>query len=261
MTLGATPTPAQILAELGQPFPYTFPDARTRWLADLAASDPIVFPTSFANKQSVKVAQTVADAGGSSPHTFSAVNFGLAFPDRVLFACTCLRGNSGADLSITNVTIGGVTAAGHDNREWFGGGPAVGAGIFAAAVPNGTSGDVVVTWTGQAANAAGLILLSAAKVSTTEYAFTSNSFSGGGTTASNTINIPTNGLLILNSVHSNTNAATLSGVTERASLTVGVAHFKVGFDNRMNLETARPISASWTTTAVRGFKAISYTQG
>lgn len=261
MTLGATPTPAQILAELSQAFPYTFPDARTRWLADLGASDPIVFPTSFANKTSAKVAASVADAGGTSPHTFSSANFGLAFSDRVLIACTCLRGNAASGMNVTGVTIGGVSAVGNDNGEFLAAGPCIGTGIFAAAVPSGTSGDVVVTWSGQAANASGLILLSVSGISTTAFAQASQVFGGGGgTSAANTLDIPSNGLQIWNSGHSNTNAATFSGVTERAALTVGTAQFKVGFDNRMNSETARAVSASWSGTAARGFQGRSFAQ-
>ncbi|RUV07445.1 hypothetical protein EOA79_04570 [Mesorhizobium sp. M1A.F.Ca.IN.020.03.2.1] len=262
MTLGSTPTIPEILAEISQTFPYTFPDARTRWLAEVGASDPITFPTSFANKQSVKVVASVADAGGSSPHTFSAANFGIAFSDRVLIACTCLRGNGSSGMNISAVTIGGVAAVGNDNGEFLAGGPCIGTGIFAAAVPSGTSGDVVVTWGGQSANASGLILLSVSGISTTAFAQASQVFGGsGGTSANNTINVPSNGLLIVNSGHSNGNDTTLTGVTERTALTVGTARFEVGFDNRMSSETARAISASWSGSAARGFQARSYSQG
>lgn len=261
MTLGATPTPAEILAELAQLFPYTFPDARTRWLADLAAGDPIVFPTSFANKLSVKVVHTVADAGGSSPHTFSSCNFGLAFPDRVLVPCICLRGNGASAINITNVTVGGAATLGSDNGEFLAGGPAIGAGIFAGALASGTSGDIVVTWTGQNANAAGLILLSIAKISTTATASDGLVGSGsGGTSASGSLDIPANGILIVASSHSNTNDATLSGVTERSAINVGSGRFEVGFDNRMGIQRNRAVSASWSGNAARGFHTRSYAQ-
>lgn len=259
MTLGATPSPAQILAELGQAFPYTFPDARTRWLADVGIADPIVFPTSFASKTSVKVVYSVADAGGGSPHTFTGVDFGPAFSDRILVACTCLRETGAAPLAISAVTIGGVSAVGDDNGEAFT--PGIGTGIFAAAVPTGISGNVVVTWSSATANAAGLILLSVAKISTTAHDSGSQAVdSGGADNASCALDIPSNGLLIASCAHTNTNNETFVGVTERASVVVGAGRLAVGFDNRMNSESNRAVSCSWTTSAARGLHARSYAQ-
>jgi hypothetical protein len=209
----------------------------------------------------ILVVASTADAGGSSPHTFSGLSFGPEFSGRVLIACTCLRGNSASGMNITAVTIGGVSATGNDNGEFLAGGPCIGTGIFAAAVPTGPSGDVVVTWSGQAANASGVVLLSVPGISTTAFAQASQVFGGsGGTSSSNTIDIPAHGILIVNEGHSNTNTAALVGVTARATLTVGTAEFKVGFDRGLASETGRTISASWTTNAARGFQGRSYTQ-
>jgi hypothetical protein len=209
----------------------------------------------------ILVVASTADAGGSSPHTFSGLSFGPEYSGRVLVACTCLRGTAASGMNVTAVTIGGVSAVGNDNGEFLAGGPCVGTGIFAAAVPNGPSGDVVVTWSGQNANASGVFLLSVPAITTTAFAQASQVFGGGGgTSASNTIDIPAHGILIVNEGHSNTNTAALVGVTQRSTLTVGTAEFKVGFDRGMPAETARAISASWTTTAARGFQGRSFTQ-
>ncbi|TIR87368.1 MAG: hypothetical protein E5X05_01335 [Mesorhizobium sp.] len=209
----------------------------------------------------IQVVASIADAGGASPHTFSGLSFGAEFSGRVLIACTCLRGNSGSGMNVSAVTIGGVSAVGTDNGEFLAGGPCIGTGVFAAAVPNGPSGDVVVTWSGQNANASGVILLSVPGISTTAFAQASQVFGGsGGTSANNTIDIPAHGILIVNEGHSNTNTAALVGVTQRATLTVGTAEFKVGFDRGMSAETGRAISASWTTNAARGFQGRSFAQ-
>lgn len=263
MTLGSTPTIPQILAEIGKTLPYTFPDGITRWLADVASTDPIIFPTSFANKISIKVVDSIADAGGSSPHTFSGVNFGAAFTGRVLVACTCLRENGSNPLNIpTNgVTIGGVTASGDDNGNAGASGPGIGAGIAAASVPTGTSGDVVVSWSSATANAAGLILLSVANMATTASdAGSAGADQTGGTGASCTLDIPASGVLIAACAHTNTNDETLTGVTERAAINVGSGRLSVGFDNRLSVQTAKSISASWSGNALFGLHARSYTQ-
>ncbi|HXC39068.1 MAG TPA: hypothetical protein VN667_08975, partial [Burkholderiales bacterium] len=63
----------------------------------------------------ILVVASSADAGGSSPHTFSGLSFGPEFTGRVLVACTCLRGNGASGMNVTAVTIGGVSAVGNDN--------------------------------------------------------------------------------------------------------------------------------------------------
>lgn len=80
----------------------------------------------------------------SSPYTFSAVPSGTASPDRYLAAFIGSRGAAGG-FTISNVTIRSVTAtqvafANAVNGEG-------GAGMYIAAVPTGTTADVVVTFT------------------------------------------------------------------------------------------------------------------
>lgn len=266
MTLGATPTPAQVVEELRESFPYTFPDIRSRWLADAAVDAPLVFPTSFSNKSSVKVVDSMAETAGSGSKTFSNVNFGLAFTDRVLVACTCLYRTGLSALDITSVTIGGVSATGYDNGEYASSvSRTIGAGIWAAAVPAGTSGNVVINHGGTAQHS-GLILLAVKGISTTPHdqqtipASSMGIGGSGGGSASDTINVPEDGVTIVVSNHSNTNDTTLSGVTEQEEITVGGGRMCVGFDNRMSAETSRAYSGSWSGTAARGFVARSFSQ-
>lgn len=211
----------------------------------------------------IQVVANLSDAGGSSPHTFSGVNFGPDYTGRVLVACTCLRENGSNPLNIpTNgVTIGGVTATGDDNGNANAGGPGIGAGIAAAASVSGTSGDVVVSWSSATANAAGLILLSVPGISVTASdTGAAASDQSGGTSANCTLNIPSNGLLIVACAHTNTNDETLTGVTEQASVVVGAGRLAVGYDRGLSLQSARPVSGSWTTSAIYGLYARSYVQ-
>lgn len=224
----------------------------------------IIFGAGFSGLYDIQVVANLADAGGSSPHTFSGVNFGPDYTGRVLVACTCLRETGSAALNIpTNgVTIGGVTATGDDNGNANASGPGIGAGIAAASGVSGTSGDVVVSWSGGGStNAAGLILLSVPGISVSAFdtgAAASNQT--GGTSVSCTLDIPNSGLLIAACAHTNTNDETLTGVTERASVVVGAGRLAVGFDGGLSSQTGKSVSGSWTTSAIYGLYARSYVQ-
>jgi hypothetical protein len=82
-------------------------------------------------------------ASGASPMTASGLTFGTAAADRMVVACIKLDGASGP---ATAVTIGGVSAteivACNQSDQYL--------SIWAAMVPTGTSGDVVVTFSGSA---------------------------------------------------------------------------------------------------------------
>ena len=211
----------------------------------------------------IQVVATLADAGGSSPHTFSNVSFGPEYTGRILVACTCLRetGSNPLNIPSNGVTIGGVTATGEDNGNANASGPGIGAGIAAAAGVSGTSGDVVVSWSSATANAAGLILLSVPGISVTASdTGSAASNQAGGTSVNCTLDIPSNGLLIAACAHTNTNDETLTGVTERASVIVGAGSLAVGYDKGLSLQVARPVSGSWTTSAIYGLHARSYVQ-
>jgi hypothetical protein len=263
MTLGSTPTPAEVVAELGESFPYTFPDARSRWLADVGASDGITFPTSFANKASVKVIDTATATGSSGTATFSGVDFGLAYTGRVLVACVGLYTSASGTLNQTSCTIGGTATSGDDAGENLGSGPSCGAGVWAASKSSGTSGDVVINWSGYTGSVnAGLVLLSVASISTTAHSSTSGWTGGGsgGTSDSATLNIPANGVLIAAFAHANLNNTTLTGVTERSEITIGSGRLCVGFDNRKSVQTGDSVGASWSGSTAYGGEARSYAQ-
>lgn len=217
----------------------------------------------FFGAYDIQIVANLADAGGTSPHTFSSVNFGPDYTGRVLIACTCLRGNGSGPLNIASngVSIGGVTATGDDNGNAGASGPGIGAGIAAAASVPGTSGDVVVTWSSATANAAGLILLSVPGISVSAFdTGAAGADPGGGTGANCSLNIPNSGLLIVACAHTNTNDETLTGTTEQASVVVGSGRLAIGYDKGLSSQSNRPVSASWTTSAIYGLYARSYVQ-
>ena len=71
------------------------------------------------------------DAYNVAVHTYTGLSFGAADASRFIIVGVC------GGTTLTNVTIGGVTATAVGNIS--------GTGIFIAALPTGTTGTVVVT--------------------------------------------------------------------------------------------------------------------
>lgn len=192
-------------------------------------------------------------------YTFSGVNFGSPFSSRVLIACIALRGAAASAMDQITCTIGGVSATGNDDGEFRASGPSIGAGIWAAEVPSGSSGDVVVDWTGQVGTHRSLVLLSARRIDATPFDQQAPGGGGaGGTSRTDTLDIPANGILVVAASHSNENNTTLVGVDEKTEISVGVGRLAVGYNTRMPAETGRTITASWSTTAARGLRIASF---
>jgi hypothetical protein len=203
----------------------------------------------------ISVVDSVSAGGASSPKTFSGVNFGQDYVGRLLVACIVLRGNAASAVDQTAVTIGGVSATGSDAGSFAGGGPACGCGLWYAS-PGGASGDVVVTWTGQAASACGLILLSVPLVSLP--AFDTDGALGVLTSATGSLDIPAGGTLIVAVAHANTNDASMTNVTKRTELDIASASIVVGYDQQMSSDTGRSVSASWSGPVPAGLQAGSF---
>lgn len=266
MALGGLPlTLSDVLAEIQETAPYSLNSAKARWLADAAATGNFN-ASDFANKLSCKVVATATATPSTTSHTFSGVNFGIAFSDRVLIACTGLTTTGQGVLDQTSCTIGGVSATGGDAGEFLAGGPTCGGGVWAAAVPSGTSGDVTLNWTSSTGQAVALILLSVSGISVTPDDETSDWVGGSGTSstsASSSIDIPSNGLLVTSMVHAQAvpTDTVMTGVTKREEVYFGTnGVLCVGFDNGMSSETSRAISASWTLNAACGGEGRSYQQ-
>jgi hypothetical protein len=101
----------------------------------------------YAHKFSATFLQISAEeAHNAGDVTFSSQNFGAAADGRKLYAVIHTRGTAG--VTLTGLTIGGVAASIHSQacRTFVGGDQCV--SISSAAVPTGTSGDVVETWSG-----------------------------------------------------------------------------------------------------------------
>lgn len=83
-----------------------------------------------------------ADATTLTVYTFSSQDLGLSGQDRIVSVLITAERASGTPSSITTVTIGGVSATSRISQTSDSGIAA----IYTAAVPNGSTGDIVVTF-------------------------------------------------------------------------------------------------------------------
>lgn len=134
-----------------------------------------------------------SNTSGASTYTFSARNFGDGQQDRYIAIAVALAVGSSAR-TISGVTIGGVAAtqAVAISNNTFANTKST-TGIFIALVPNGSSGDVVVTLSG-GASACGIGIFKITGLSsTTPYATNVNN---SGQNQSLSVNVPANGVVI-----------------------------------------------------------------
>ncbi len=119
------------------------------WVADtdnFATKTGATFTTDYySNAISVTLGTPVESNKSTTTatsHTFSAVAIGTAASDRLVAVCA---GNSGYGQTISSVTVGGVSAS-QEVAVYY----TSALDIWVAAVPTGTTADIVVTFTGSA---------------------------------------------------------------------------------------------------------------
>jgi hypothetical protein len=145
--------------------------------------------------------QGASDTADLTTYTFASQNFGTASADRTIVAV--VSGRQSGVRTVASVTIGGVTATEIATR----GSSQNPLGIWSAAVPSGTSGDVVVTFSSGVLRAR-VVLWSvkggAASVSDTQ-------------SGTDTINITgaTGGVIIAGACNTGSGAFTWTNATER----------------------------------------------
>lgn len=260
---------ADINNELRSSGTLVFPDARTRWLAEVPSGN-LVLPTNFYSKQAVKLVHSAVDTvDRSGSYTFSSCDFGIDYTGRTLVAVTALFAGSDQVLSQTSVTIGGSSAAGGNNGDGDPAGglvpaSAVGCGVWAAK-PAGTSGSVVVNFTSGTAGAAALYLFSlAGAASATPHGQTSGitsdnpDFPSGD---SGTLAVAANGVVVGGVARAvNTGAITLTGLTEVAQVTVDGSHrIVVGVANRLSVDAAYAVGfTTGSGNTVYAMRAASF---
>lgn len=214
----------------------------------------------------VLVASAVDTVDRSGSYTFAGLNFGDDFTGRTIVAVAFLMSPNYVVLDQTSCTIGGVSADGNDagvrdDTTLVG---ACGCGIWAAK-PSGTSGTVTVNFTSGTATACQIYILALADVASTTATDTTpapelTSTAGIGSSKSTTVNVPSDGVLIMGMIRTNTTALTLVGVTERIQETVSTNYrVAVGWDFRLSSETGRTVGYTSGNNAIYGGFCCAFT--
>ena len=152
--------------------------------------------------------QAVSSGVDSSTYTFSSVAFGAAHPSRVVYWAGGGIGN-GALRTVSSVTIGGVTATVMHSST-------VGTSrvdIYAALVPTGTTGDIVVTYSGTMFNCGGAVWSAVDAIAGTTAFHTAATTTDA---ASININVDTLGYAIGVSFANGGTSCTWTGLTEES---------------------------------------------
>lgn len=268
-------TIGQILAEIGDSYPVTIPNANWRTLAN-KPSGSLVIPNDFWGKTwPVKlVASSVDTTDRSGSYTFAGLNFGDDFTGRTLVALVHLAAGGNVTLDQTPATIGGTTTSGGDAGDLGQGGTPVGAaggGVWAAK-PSGTSGSVVVNFSGGSASACAVYLFAVTDVaSATPHAFSVGAGGSGGITSdptypasmNGTLNVPSGGSAVIfgsATRANNTAAITLVGMTQAYDVTLDGSHrIAGGYAFRLPQETNRSVGLSTSTgNVIFGMRAASF---
>lgn len=219
--------------------------------------------------------QTASSASDSSSYTFSSQNFGVADANRYIVAVIGSR-KSGASANVTSATIGGVSATIVANNPAFVTNTGY-AGIAIAAVPTGTSGNVVINFSGTMVRCT-VGLYSVVGINPTVY----STLEVDGSTLSGSISTVGGGITIGVATNSVNNAFTWTNLTEdydnnetgestyrhtSASLveasttTKTVTASATGLSGEASLAVAhwQPTSVTTTTQTITGLSRITST--
>lgn len=211
----------------------------------------------------IKIVDQKTLNGTGSPKTFTDVNFGDAYPGRVLVACFGLYGTYEGAADQTSCTIGGVSAAGDDAGKFPDGGPVYGGGLWGAKVENGTSGTVVLNYSGSTTSCT-MYLVSVPSVLMPQHSVDgaqSNIFSSDWT---DIVPITALGSVVVCVVHAGTSGANtvFTGLTKRAESLVGGGTISIGYDQNMQANTGKTINVDWPNlTFLGGGAHISFSKG
>lgn len=136
-----------------------------------------------------------ATSAGASSWTFTGQNVGTAAADRKIIVIAMGRKAGASVESLTGVTVGGVTATQvvKTTRSGAAGGGAANAiGIYEAALPSGTTGDVVVTFSGNV----GRCIVSLFRATGIDASHASAADNAAAEDPSASINVPVGGIAI-----------------------------------------------------------------
>jgi hypothetical protein len=193
--------------------------------------------------------QTAADSANASTYTYTSQSLGAAAADRYIVVGVASRIGA-ASLTLSSLTVGGVTATIVDQRSATGvasGGTATTLGALAiAAVPTGTTGNVVVNLSATALRCVVSMWRFDGLASATAFA------AGDSAATAPTINldIPANGAAvgIITAGYSGSLTASWTGLTEQYDATTEALAVSSASDAIISAETGRTVTGTFTGT-------------
>lgn len=188
--------------------------------------------------------QAASSSSDATTYTFSSQNIGTAAGDRHIVCFSASRGVG--TLAVNSVTIGGVSATQAAENDRTSGGVTNSASLDIAAVPTGTTGDVVVTYSGGMLRA-GISLWRLDDLASA----TPHDFDGSSANAPTcALDIPDDGCAIGGAITAQDTASTSwSGLTENHDTLVldsGNIVFSGASDDFASAETGRTITATFS---------------
>ena len=202
---------------------------------------------------SISRTDTAAQTPDQSSYTFASMSFGDAAADRHIAVGIVSRAS--ANRTISDVTIGGVTATPIVNERNPDGGNTTNMAIFIAEVPSGTSGNVVVDFTNTQIRCAITVwrIIGSTGVSP------SNGFS----TVSNPstdLDIPAGGVACAISYTQANTDAVWTGLTEDTDADVEgtTSQYSSAHDEFATEQTDHQVQCSWSNNSLVGFAAAAF---
>lgn len=183
--------------------------------------------------------QATTDTTDTNAYTFASQNLGTAASDRYIIVVAVAR-KGGASTTLSSVTIGGVSATivkqvtnNVSNTDV--------AGIAIAAVPTGTTGDIVVTWGASMVRCA-IMAYRATGINATAY--DSDSSTSGNPSVS--LDIPASGFAIGGGLTAASTTTSWTGLTEDTDGTLeSFVTYSSAHDEFPSGETGRTITMTF----------------
>lgn len=185
----------------------------------------------------------------NSSFTFSAAAIGSAETTRYVVVAV-LMSTTATNFAISGVTIDGNAATHHVTDAGSGTTAGARAALYGLAVPSGTTADIVVTFAGSVSNCQ-IAVWALYDLASTTPADTGNDSGGNGdTSATATLDVPAEGILIAPAVFFGAvQVQTLAGVTEDGQVAVTSLRMNWGSRQATDAETAASVTHSGTAGA------------
>jgi hypothetical protein len=203
----------------------------------------ILFPTLAAGGTNPTMSFTAnaADSSNTDVYTFSAMSLGAAAANRKIIVAA--YGSGGTDRTVSNVTIGGVSDT--EIATTISSSGAIRTYLGIADVPTGTTGDVVVTFSGSYSRAGAAVWRVVDLDSSTAHQTGTDADDANGDLAVS-LDVPAGGFAIAAACFNDTGAIACGGLTEQFEMELeGGAGDAVGSsDSFVSAQTALSITCN-----------------